>query len=100
MSPLPVSAETLHLDEVVLDAMRHDPLNQLIEGHHIVISPKGTELYPLRIRYCWPSELDLMAQLAGLFLEERYADYDRQPFTASSESHVSIYRKPLVTVTH
>ncbi len=100
VSPLPVSAETLNLDEVVLDAMRHDPLNQLIEGHHIVISRKGTELYPLRIRYCWPSELDLMAQLAGLFLEERYADYDRQPFTASSESHVSVYRKPLVTVTH
>ena len=55
VSPLPVSAENLNLDEVVLDAMRHDPLHQIIEGHHIVISRKGTELYPLRIRYCWPS---------------------------------------------
>ena len=98
VSPLPVSTETLSLDEVVLDAMRHDPLNQIIEGHHIVISKDGTELYPLRIRYCWPSELDLMAQLAGLSLEDRYTDYDRQPFTASSESHVSVYRKPMIAV--
>jgi SAM-dependent methyltransferase len=97
VSPLPVSTETFNLNEVVLDAMRHDPLNQIIEGHHIVISRQGTELYPLRIRYCYPSELDLMAQLAGLFLEDRYADYDRSPFTGSSESHVSVYQKPQVT---
>jgi SAM-dependent methyltransferase len=96
VSPLPVSTENLSMDEVVLDAMRHDPLHQVIEGHHIVISRQGTELYPLRIRYCWPSELDLMAQLAGLVLEERYEDYDRRAFTGSSEGHVSIYRKPPV----
>jgi hypothetical protein len=44
------------------------------------------------LRYCWPSELDLMAGQAGLKLRERYADWDRRPFTSESMSHVSVYR--------
>ena len=43
-------------------------------------------------RYIWPSELDLMAQLAGFTLESRWADWDRSEFTADSCSHVSVYR--------
>ena len=45
-------------------------------------------------RYVWPSELDLMARIAGLELEARYADWDKTPFTAESNSHVSVWRKP------
>ena len=44
-------------------------------------------------RYIWPSELDLMARLAGLRLEHRWADWDRSPFTAQSARHVSVYAK-------
>ena len=46
-------------------------------------------------RYVWPGELDLMAQLAGLALESRHADWSGSPFTATSQSHVSVYRKPV-----
>jgi len=42
----------------------------------------------------WPSELDLMARIAGLQLRERWAGWQREAFTAESRSHVSIYEKP------
>ncbi len=44
-------------------------------------------------RYVWPSELDLMAQLAGLRLRDRWADWNREPFTTDSRSHVSVWQK-------
>ena len=50
-------------------------------------------LRPVAIRYSWPAELDLMTDRAGLRLAERYADWDRQPFTAASDRHVSVYRR-------
>ena len=87
------TTQTVDLHHVVLDAMRHDPLQQVVEGHHVVLTEEGTKLYPVRIRYCWPSELDVMARLAGLALEDRFASYDGAPFDASSGSHVSIYRR-------
>jgi hypothetical protein len=45
-------------------------------------------------RYVWPSELDLMARLAGMSLQARWADWRRSPFTAESTSHVSIWQSP------
>ena len=50
-----------------------------------------------RFRYLWPAECDLMARIAGLVLEARYADWRRTPFTSESEGHVSVWRKPLPT---
>jgi hypothetical protein len=44
-------------------------------------------------RYVWPSELDLMARLAGMRLRERWADWRREPFTSESRSHVSVWEK-------
>ncbi len=81
-------------EHVLLDAMRHDPVTQVIEGHHIVVTERSTSLFPVRLRYCWPAELDVMARLAGLELEERLAWYDRTPFDARSPRHVSVYRRP------
>lgn len=88
------TTQMVTVDSVLIDAVRHDPLNQIIEGHHVVMTEKQTKLYPLHLRYCWPSELDLMAQLAGLALVERFEDYDRTPFGATSGRHVSIYGRP------
>lgn len=79
---------------VLLDAMRHDPLTQVIEGHHVLLTEGSTSLFPVRLRYCWPAELDVMARLAGLELEERMGWYDRSPFDARSTRHVSVYRRP------
>jgi SAM-dependent methyltransferase len=78
---------------VMLDAMRHDPVAQVVEGHHVVLTEGSTTLYPVRLRYCWPAELDVMARLSGLELEERFAWYDRSPFDARSTRHVSVYRR-------
>jgi len=67
------------VDHVLIDAMRHDPVAETITGHHVVIDESGTRLYPLRVRYATPSELDLMARLAGLVLRDRFGWYDRSP---------------------
>jgi hypothetical protein len=50
-------------------------------------------LYPVSIHYTWPSELDLMARLAGLRLRERWAGWRREPFGADSTMHVSVYER-------
>jgi hypothetical protein len=44
------------------------------------------------MRYCWPDQIDAMAEAAGMRLTERYADWHRQPFDATSTSHISVYR--------
>jgi hypothetical protein len=59
-----------------------------------VITESGIRLYPVELRYCWPSELDLMARLAGLRLENRWGGWLREPFTAASKRQVSVYRAP------
>ena len=81
-------------DRVMLDASRHDPIAQRVDSAHVVITEAGTKLYPVNVRYAFPPELDLMARLAGLELVERWADWDRSPFTAESAKHVSVWRKP------
>ena len=78
-------------DQVFLDASRHDPVTQVIESDHVVITEAGTKLYPVNLRYAFPGELDLMARLAGLELKDRWGDWNREPFTASSPRHVSVY---------
>ena len=78
-------------DEVRLDVSIHDPLNQRTTSQHVVITEAGTRLYPVQVRYAWPSELDLMARLAGMRLRERWSNWRREPLTAESTGHVSVY---------
>jgi ubiquinone/menaquinone biosynthesis C-methylase UbiE len=73
----------------------HFPYLQKVESKHSFKYPDGSErVLPVPIRYAWPAELDLMAQLAGLVLEDRFEWYDRKPFAADSGRHVSVYVKP------
>jgi SAM-dependent methyltransferase len=73
----------------------HDPTEQKVVSHHVRRLEDGsTVVLPVEIRYVWPSEMDLMARLAGLELEERWDWYDRRPFTERSGQQVSVYRKP------
>ena len=76
---------------VMLDASKHDPVEQRVDSQHVVITEEGTQLYPVSIRYAFPSELDLMARLAGLELQNRWGGWRREPFTADSPRHVSVY---------
>ena len=88
-----VSAGRVESDLVSLEISRHDPVNQFVHSQHLFVSESGIKLYPVQVRYSWPSELDLMAQLAGMRLRERWGDWDGSPITASSENHISIYER-------
>lgn len=86
----PMSVDDGHL---VLDT--YDLTTQKCTSHHYRREPDGTTSSGQgNFRYIWPSECDLMAQLAGLELEDRFADWDASAFTSDSESHVSVWRKP------
>jgi len=75
-----------------------DLVAQQATSHHFVAAGDGMREWTTPFRYVWPSELDLMARLAGMTLEHRWAGWDRSPFTAESTSHVSVWCKtgPLV----
>ncbi|HEV2125580.1 MAG TPA: class I SAM-dependent methyltransferase, partial [Chloroflexota bacterium] len=73
----------------------YDMVTQQGTSHHYWRSDEGTARYGRsNFRYIWPSECDLMAQLAGLQLEQRVADWDESLFTPESQSHISVWRKP------
>ena len=78
-------------DQVLLEASKLDPVRQQVTTQSIWLSEQGTRLYPVHIRYAWPSELDLMAQLAGLSLVHRWGNWEQAPFNADSGKHVSVY---------
>jgi SAM-dependent methyltransferase len=88
-----VEALSVKEDAVVLQVTRHDSAAQRLFKQHLVFDAGGFRGFPVALRYCWPSELDLMARLAGLELAERYADWDRSPYGSDSESHISVYRR-------
>ncbi len=89
------TAVPISLDEGHLLFDTYDVVAQECVSHHYIAQPDGTARYSAgRFRYAWPSECDLMAALAGLDFETRYADWDRSPFLATSGSHVSVWRKP------
>ena len=81
------------MDAAHLNIAEWNPLNQHIMIQHVVLSEGGVRLRPMKIRYVWPSEMDLMARLAGLRLRERWSDWDRAPFTADSTKHISLYER-------
>ena len=78
-------------DRAIIDAATIDYASQLVRSQHIVLSDDGMRRYPVVLRFAYPSELDLMARLAGMCLRERFGGWDRSPFTSSSAAHVSVY---------
>lgn len=86
-----VEAETIQVDEVRLDLLRHDMAAQRIEESHVSLASAGVHLNPVVQRYAWPSELDLMARIAGLRLKQRWGGWNREPFNSTSSVHVSVY---------
>ncbi len=89
-----VEAMDVGTDIVYLEASRYDPVNQRVTSHHMVVEDGRTRLFPVSLRLAFPSELDLMARLAGLRLRERWSGWDRRPFDASSQQHISVWERP------
>jgi SAM-dependent methyltransferase len=72
---------------------QYDVATQTLSSHHFWVVDGQLETFSAPFRYDWPSELDLMAQLAGMTLRERWSDWTREPFTSESRSHVSVWEK-------
>jgi len=66
---------------------------QLMTSHHYKVVDGRLEVVAVPFRFVWPSELDLMAQLAGMVLRERWSDWNREPFTSDSTKQVSVWEK-------
>jgi SAM-dependent methyltransferase len=91
-------ARSITLRDFTSDTLRFsatvaDRLTQQLQFQEVVMTPSNNEFLPVEERFCWPSELDLMAQLAGMKLAERYATYTKAPLNHRSAQHVSVYRK-------
>jgi SAM-dependent methyltransferase len=86
-----VDAGRIGPDGVTIEVGRYDRVSQRVDKCHVGFGPSGVEAEPLALRYVWPSELDLMARLAGLRLRERWGGWSGEPFDARSPRHVSVY---------
>jgi SAM-dependent methyltransferase len=82
-----ISATHLGFDE-------YDVVSQGLISHHYSVVDGKLELHSVPFRYVWPSELDLMARLAGMGLRERWSGWKREPFASDSRKHVSVWEKP------
>lgn len=89
-----LTAMEIEADRVMLAAGHTDPVTGTHKGMWLSLEKDGTKFLPISGRQVSHFEMDLMAQLAGLTLESRWGDWKGTPFTAKSELHVSIYRKP------
>jgi SAM-dependent methyltransferase len=85
--PFEVSATRLGFDE-------YDVVSQGLISHHYTVVDGTLEIVSMPFRYVWPSELDLMARLAGMTLHNRWSGWNREPFTSDSRKHVSVWEKP------
>jgi SAM-dependent methyltransferase len=72
----------------------YDVANQGLISHHVEIADGSVDVVSMPFRYAWPAEYDLMAQLAGMRLRERWGGWKREPFTSESRTHVSVWEKP------
>jgi SAM-dependent methyltransferase len=73
---------------------RYDVVTQAMTSNYIDVAEGRGRYYTIPFRYAWPAELDLMAQLAGMRLRERWAGWNREPFTSESGKHISVWEKP------
>jgi hypothetical protein len=71
----------------------YDVASQGLISHHYWVVDGLLEVFSAPFRYVWPSELDLMARLAGMTLRERWSDWTGTPFTSDSTAYVSVWEK-------
>jgi SAM-dependent methyltransferase len=89
--------ETFHVFTGAGDAWgidEYDVANQGLVSHHLDVTDGNLERFSVPFRYVWPAELDLMAELAGMTLRERWGGWTGEPFTSESRQHVSVWELP------
>ena len=87
------TARVFHISETRWGIDEYDVAEQGLRSHHFEVIDGNVEHFSVPFRYVWPSELDLMAQLTGMRLRERWSDWSREPFTSDSRKHVSVWEK-------
>ena len=91
--PFGETIRPFHLSDTQLGFDEYDVVNQGLSSHHYTAVDGAFEKWSIPFRYVWPSELDLMAELAGMGLRERWSGWKREPFTRESTKHVSVWQK-------
>ena len=86
--------QDFHLSETNWGLDEYDVATQGLISHHFTFLDGRITRWSVPFRYAWPAELDLMAQLAGMGLRERWSGWKREPFTSDSREHVSVWQKP------
>jgi SAM-dependent methyltransferase len=90
------TVRAFHVSETRWGFDEYDVAIQGLTSHHFEVVDGRVERFSAPFRYAWPSELDLMAQLAGMRLRERWSGWKREPFTSDSRKHVSVWEKRAV----
>jgi hypothetical protein len=88
------TVRAFHVSESRWGFDEYDVATQGFTSHHFEILDGKPEQTSMPFRYVWPAELDLMAELAGMRLRERWSGWQREPFTSDSPKHVSVWEKP------
>jgi SAM-dependent methyltransferase len=78
---------------VVIETSEISPATQTMQTNKVYLADDSVKVFPAKHRYAWPAELDLMAEMAGLELSERWADWSKNPYTDHATAHVSVWRK-------
>lgn len=86
-----VEVPKVGLDEVRMSPHRYDAMTQILDINHMRLTINGIQMSPISLRLVYPSELDLMARIAGLQLLHRWGGWRQEPFTIDSRRHVSVY---------
>ncbi len=86
-----------HVSETRWGFDEYDVATQAMTSHQLEFVDGRVERVSVPFRYAWPSELDLMAQLSGMRLRERWGGWKREPFTSESRKHVSVWEKPAMS---
>ena len=90
------TVRAFHVSETRWGFDEYDVAAQGLTSHHFWIGDGRVDHFSLPFRYVWPSELDLMAQLAGMRLRERWGGWKREPFASESQKHVSVWEKETI----
>ena len=88
-----ISVEAVGTDEVSIETSTHDPFEQRTDSAYVVLGGRGVQFYPVKLRYAYVSELDLMARIAGLAVRERWAGWQREPYPGATWMHVTVWER-------